>query len=700
MNTRDHADLLFEIGTEELPPKSMQTLALALGAAMKEGLRTAGVCDNDAKTLCFAAPRRLGVLISDVRRKQPARAVERRGPALVAAYDQSGQPTAAAQGFARSCGVSVDDLRTMTTDKGAWLVFSERRPGQRLAHLLPEIIRQAVKALPVAKRMRWADLNEEFVRPVHWVVLMHGSSARQLPLLSVMSGRKTRGHRFMAPQPISIPEASHYERILKDHFVIPRFEERARIISERAHDLARTHGLVALIEDEQLNEVAGLVEWPEPLLGAFSPEFLTLPREVLITAMQRHQKYFPVADAEGRLAPYFITVTNIRSKEPRLVQTGNERVLAARFADARFFWDTDRKRKLAERAAGLDAVAFQDRLGSMADKTARVRSLVSSLCSDRSAALLDRAAMLAKADLLTDMVGEFPELQGVMGRYYASADGEDEAVAHAIETHYAPRTVHDAVPPDVAGAILGLADRIDTLVGMFGIGTTPTGDKDPFGLRRQALGVIRILMERSAFFENGPIRLMDLLSRAVSLYPSGTATADTVASVHAFLLERVRSYLGARWMPDEVEALLAPGPDRLDDLESRARAIRDFRVRPEAGAVIAANKRIRNILRQVPAVSGDPDPELLSEDTERMLAQAFSEAEQAVRGLAGKGQFTDALARLGQLERPLGAFFEKVMVMTDDQRLRDNRLRLLTRLQCLFLEVADLSQLRIEGGNP
>ncbi|MHB1942112.1 MAG: glycine--tRNA ligase subunit beta [Acidiferrobacteraceae bacterium] len=700
MNARDPADLLLEIGTEELPPKSMQALALALGAAMKERLCAAGVCDGDAKMLCFAAPRRLGVLISDVRRKQPARSIERRGPALAAAYDKSGQPTAAAQGFARSCGVRVDDLRTMTTDKGTWLVFSERRPGHGLARVLPEILRQVVKSLPIAKRMRWADLDEEFVRPVHWVVLMHGSRAMHLPLLSVTSGRRTRGHRFMAPHPLSIPEASHYEMALKDHFVIPRFDERAQIISERAHALARTHGLVALIEDEQLNEVAGLVEWPEPILGAFPPEFLTLPREVLITAMQRHQKYFPVADAEGRLAPHFITVANIRSKEPRLVRTGNERVLTARFADARFFWDTDRKRKLAERAAGLDAVAFQDRLGSMADKTARVRSLVSSLCSDGNAALLDRAAMLAKADLLTDMVGEFPELQGVMGRYYASADGEDEAVAHAIETHYAPRTVHDAAPPDVAGAVLGLADRIDTLVGMFGIGTTPTGDKDPFGLRRQALGVIRILMERSAFFENWPVRLMDLLSRAVSLYPPGTATADTVASVHAFLLERVRSYLGARWMPDEVEALLAPGPDRLDDLESRARAIRDFRTRPEAGAVIAANKRIRNILRQAPAVSGDPDPELLSEDAERMLGRASNEAEQAVRELTGKGQFTDALARLGQLDQPLRAFFEKVMVMTDDQRLRDNRLRLLTQLQHLFLEVADLSQLRVEEGGP
>ncbi len=694
MKAPDRADLLLEIGTEELPPKSLQTLSIALAATLKERLCAAGVCDKDAATRIFGAPRRLGAIVSDVRRRQPARLVERRGPAVSAAYDKNGRPTAAAEGFARSCGVALARLRTVTNDKGAWLSFSTRVPGQATALLLAEMVPQVIKALPVAKRMRWADLEEEFVRPVHWVTLLHGAKSIRMPLLSVMSGRKTRGHRFMAPSPLSIPDVSRYEKILKQHFVIPGFEERALLITEYAKALAEAHELTAMLAPDALAEVAGLVEWPEPILGGFAPEFLGLPREVLITAMQRHQKYFPVTRPDGQLAPYFIAVANIRSRAPDSVRKGNERVLAARFADARFFWDTDRKRTLESRVPGLTAVSFQERLGSMADKTERVRALAISLAPPAQAAVIDRAATLAKADLLTGMVGEFPELQGVMGRYYASADGEDDAVARAIETHYAPRNAYDAPPSDAVGAIIGLADRIDTLVGMFAIGLVPTGDKDPFGLRRQALAVVRILTERGGFFDPERIGLTVLLTRAASAYPADIVSPDTVSRVYAFLLERTRNHLASRFATDEIEALLSRKPERLDDLEMRARAIHAFREHPQASAVITANKRIRNILRQADPVSGDPDSGLFLEASERDLGAALADAERKAHALLSEARFSEALARLGNLGQPLAAFFDGVMVLADDARVRENRLRLLGRLQKLFLEVADLSQLR------
>lgn len=694
MNAPERADLLLEIGTEELPPKSLQTLSDALAASLKARLCAAGVCDADAPTRPFGAPRRIGAIVFGVRRRQPARLMERRGPAVSAAYDKSGRPTAAAEGFARSCGVALARLQTVTNDKGTWLSFSTRVPGQTTALLLAEIVPQVIKGLPIAKRMRWSDLEEEFVRPVHWVTLLHGAKSIRIPLLSVMSGRRTRGHRFMAPAPLSIPDVSRYEKILKQHFVIPRFEERAFVIAEHAKTLAEAHELTALLAPDALNEVAGLVEWPEPILGGFAPLFLELPREVLITAMQRHQKYFPVTSADGRLAPYFIAVANIRSSAPDSVRRGNERVLAARFADARFFWDTDRKRSLESRVPGLAAVSFQERLGSMADKTGRIRALAQSLASPAQAAATDRAATLAKADLLTGMVGEFPELQGVIGRYYAIADGEEAAAACAIETHYAPRNAYDAPPLDPIGAIIGLADRIDTLVGMFAIGLVPTGDKDPFGLRRQALAVVRILAERGSFFDPERIGLTALLARAASAYPPDIASPDTVPRVYAFLLERVRSHLASRFSTDEIEALLSRKPERLDDLEMRALAVHAFREHPQASVVITANKRIRNILRQAGSVSGDPDAGLFLEASERELGAALADAERKAHALLAEARFGDALARLGDLGPPLAAFFDGVMVLADDTQVRENRLRLLGRLQKLFLEVADLSQLR------
>ncbi|MHB1951428.1 MAG: glycine--tRNA ligase subunit beta [Acidiferrobacteraceae bacterium] len=694
MSRSSRADLLLEIGTEELPPNSLQALSLALAESLKGRLLEARVCEDDADVHPFASPRRLGVIVSGVLRRQPARLVEKRGPAVTAAYDRNGQPTPAAEGFARSCGVALARLKTVRNDKGEWLSFSMRIAGQGISRLLAEILPQVVGSLPVAKRMRWGAAEEEFVRPVHWITLLHGSTAIRMPLLSVMTGRMTRGHRFMAPKAVSIPDASRYQDLLRERFVIADLSERAEVIAKHAERLAQEHGLKVLLAPDALNEVAGLVEWPEPVLGAFAPEFLALPPEVLMTAMQRHQKYFPVTDAEGRLAARFMAVANIRSTTPDSVRAGNERVLAARFSDARFFWETDRKHTLESRVAGLASVSFQEQLGSMADKTQRVRALAVSIAPREQAAMVDRAAWLAKADLLTGMVGEFPELQGVMGRYYAAADGEHEAVARAIETHYAPRNAAEAPCRDAVGAIVGLSDRIDSLIGMFAVGLAPSGDKDPFGLRRQALAVVRILTERGEFFEPERVGLSGLLSRAASLYPVALGAAGAIEKVHAFILERVRSHLAPRFAPDEIEALLSGKPDRLDDLEQRALAIRGFRGSPQASDVITANKRIRNILRQAGGTAGEPDAGLYLEDSERELGRAWANAERDVRTLLSAGRFGDALARLGDLGQPLARFFDTVMVLADDTRVRENRLRLLGRLQKLFLEVADLSQLR------
>lgn len=689
-------DLLLEIGTEELPPKALRGLGEALAQSLLDGLVEAGLADRDSAVQPFAAPRRLGARIAAVRARQPSRVLERRGPALSAAFDATGAPTPAAIGFARSCGVQVSDLQHKTTDKGTWLVFVARERGRTAVALLPEIIQKAVRSLPIPKRMRWSDLPEEFVRPVHWAVLLLGRRTIAMSLLSVTTGRHTQGHRFLAPARTSIPAPGDYEDLLRERSVIASFDERAGMIERASRAIAATRGLEVVITPEQLEEVTGLVEWPEPFIGNFESAFLNLPPEVLTSVMQRHQRYFPVTDRSGRLVAHFIGVANLRGNDPESIRKGNERVLAARFADARFFWEADRGRPLADRVEGLRVVAFQDRLGSLYDKTLRVRALISAMA--RRAHLqpgpFDRAALLAKADLVTGMVGEFPELQGVMGRYYARASDEEPEVSVAIESHYAPRSAQDLTPPDRLGAWLAVADRLDTLAGMFGIGLVPTGDKDPFGLRRQALAILRIFLEQRGLFAGAGMEVRELIGLAVSGYPRGLLAEDTDAKVYAFLLERTRHYLTARWAADEVESVLSLEPGTLDDLEIRVQAVQAFRRLPQAPGVIAANKRIRNILKQTEAAPGPVDPTRFTDDTERGLATVCEAAEHDLGPLLAREDYQGALARLAELEKPLAMFFDSVMVMAEDPAVRENRLRLLANLRRIFSTVADLSQLK------
>lgn len=686
--------LLFELGTEELPPKALVPLAEALGHGLRAALAASDLCSPEAALTVFAAPRRLGVRIAEVAARQRDRDAERRGPPLSAAFDADGSPTKALLGFARSAGVTVEQLEQKDTGKGIWLVHRERVRGQRLGEILEEVVRSVLQALPVPRRMRWGNSTVEFVRPVLWCVLLHGTRVVPITVLGLKAGRHTRGHRFMAPARIALAHARDYEDSLERAFVLAGPQRRRQLIEQRSQELAQQHGLRARIRPEQLDEVTGLVEWPRPLLGRFQEDFLTLPPEVLVSAMERHQKYFPVEHPDGGLAAYFITVTNLESRDPDSVRAGNERVLAARFSDARFFWDQDRRTPLAARVESLREVAFQDRLGSLQEKTQRVQQLAASIAGQLGVATAPaaRAALLCKADLRTGLVGEFPELQGTLGRYYALADGEDPEVAQAIESHYAPRSAQDRAPRDLTGAVVGLADRIDTLVGMFGVGLGPSGDKDPFGLRRAALSVLRILLE-SPLASQPKLALPPLLKRAADAYAGVRLDESAAELVYDFILERARNFLQSDYASDEIDAVLAVRPEGLQDLRVRLAALQVFRNRPEALSVIASNRRIRNILKQ------ETLPEALPADRPLEPAEAgLREALQAVRAslmpLLESGRHAEALTRLADLGPPLGTFFDQVLVMSPNPADRARRLHLLAELRVLLQSTADLSCLK------
>ena len=689
--------LLFELGTEELPPKALVSLAEALGHGLRAVLAAEGLCETQASLSVFAAPRRLAVRIEAVLGRQPDRDVERRGPPLAAAFDAAGAPTKALLGFARSAGVAIENLEQKDTGKGVWLVHRERVRGQRLAAILETTLGAVLQALPVPRRMRWGSGSVEFVRPVLWCVLLHGRHVLPISVLGLKAGRHTRGHRFMAPGRVALAQAADYEDALEQVFVVADPRRRRQMIAERSQELAHAHGLRARIRAEQLDEVTGLVEWPQPLLGTFESDFLALPPEVLVSAMERHQKYFPVESLDGQLAARFITVTNLQSRNPDSVRAGNERVLAARFSDARFFWEQDRRTRLDQRVESLHAVAFQDKLGSLHDKTLRVQRLVVWLARRLGVAEdgVARAALLAKTDLRTGLVGEFPELQGTLGRYYALADGEDATVAQAIQSHYAPRSAQDLPPNDLTGALLGIADRLDTLTGMFGLTLGPTGDKDPFGLRRAALGVLRILLESPVHAHGTGVDLPAILNEALRGYAGLPLAPDAGAQVYDFIVERARNYLQAEYAADEIEAVLAIRPACLHDLRGRLDALHAFRDHPDAPTVIAANRRIRNILKQEdpharsPATQG-PAPE----PAEATLRAAWQAGQQALGPLLQAGHHADALKRLAELGPPLSTFFDQVLVMSDDAVERARRLRLLADLRALFLTTADLSQLK------
>ncbi len=689
-------DLLIEIGTEELPPKALLRLSDAFASQIGAGLGEAGLLGGTIEA--FATPRRLAVIARAVAACQPDRDIERRGPALNAAFDADGQPTRAAQGFARSCGVEVDALERLENEQGSWLVYRMREQGQPIDALLPTIVQQALDRLPIPKRMRWGSGSATFVRPVHWIVLLHGERVIETELLGIRSGRESIGHRFHHPQTIALTHPGEYVEQLRQGWVIAAFAERREQIREQVLAEAAKCGGRAVIDEALLDEVTAMVEWPVALTGSFEERFLDVPQEALIGTMKANQKYFHVVDAHDRLLPRFITVCNIASRRPESVRAGNERVVRPRLADAAFFWEQDRKRPLAERSAALADVVFQKRLGSLLEKSQRVARLARTIAPliDADPETAERAAQLAKCDLLTEMVGEFPELQGVMGRYYARHDGEPDAVAEAIDEHYRPRQAGDAVATSPVGQAVAIADRLDTLTGIFGIGQPPSGDKDPFALRRAALGLLRTVIERQL----DALDLPALIDHAITGLGERIDSDGLAERIYDFMMERLRIYYEELGIPtDTFNAVLALRPARPADFGTRLHAVQAFRARPEAAALAAANKRTGNILRKA-EVGDAPLPfhsDALQEPAEQQLAEALSQAEATARPLLDGGHYADALTTLAGLRAPIDAFFDAVMVMADDDAVRNNRLALLQRLRHLFLEVADLSLLQEAG---
>jgi glycyl-tRNA synthetase beta chain len=684
-------DFLVEIGAEEMPPKSLATLGAAFRDGVVAGLEAAGLSHGAVRA--FFTPRRLAVQVVKLLDRQPEQRVERRGPPVKAAFDAAGKPTRAATAFAESCGVGVDDLTRITDDKGEFLFCRTTRAGSLAAKLLPGIVQAALDKLPVARRMRWGAGTTQFVRPVHWVVMLHGDAVVPGEILGIAAGRMTRGHRFHTRKPIALRSPGGYLAALEKGYVRADHETRRARIHAEVVAAAEKEGGTALIDPAVLDEVAALTEWPVPLVGGFEPRFLGLPSEVLIATMQDHQRYFPVRGPDGALMPRFIAVANLESKDPAQVRAGNERVIRPRLADAAFFYAADRKASLASRCEALGAVTFQARLGSLADKAARVTALAGQIArvAGYDEATAQRAAQLAKCDLLTDMVGEFPELQGVMGRYYARHDGESEEVAAAIAEQYLPRFAGDALPATGAGLALAIADKLDTIVGVFAVGQKPSGTKDPYGLRRSALGVLRILIETGIALD-----LRELVRTALEKVnvPFSESLTD---EVYGYMMERLRAWYleaGGGVTTEMFDAVLDTRPVSPLDFDQRLRALAAFLKLPDAAGLTAANKRIANILRKA---DGQPsprvDPGLLTDPSERTLAAEVESLRQDVEPLVTARRYEDALARLATLRGPVDTFFDQVMVMADDVRVRANRLALLAALQRLFLHIANLSRL-------
>ena len=715
-------DLLVEIGTEELPPKALRALSEAFATELAAELDRAGLAHGTAAP--FATPRRLAVLVPGVPGTQPDRDVERRGPPLARAFDENDEPTKAALGFARSVGVEVDRLVRIETGDGAWLGYRSTKPGATLASLLPGMVERALARLPVPRRMRWADRDTEFVRPVHWVVLMHGAAVIEAEILGVPSGRATRGHRFHHPGGIVLEDAVRYESALRDQGrVVAGFDERMETIRTQAERAAEELGGKALVDPSLLDENAALVEWPVAIAGDFDEHFLKLPAAVLTTTMQEHQRYFPVAGQDGALMPHFIAVSNIESRNPATVRKGNERVIRPRLRDAEYFFFTDREHRLDSRLKELGKVVFQRGLGSLHARSQRVAALAGRVAramggSGEAVAHAERAGLLSKCDLVTEMVGEFPELQGEMGREYARLDGEPVAVADAIGELYMPRFADDAIPGTATGRAVAIADKLDTIAGCVSLGQIPTGDRDPFALRRAALGALRIMIEGELDLDLGK-----MIEAAFECYaeqareapgaaregdpddmatPAGAASPDTATEVRRFMLDRLRAYFADRSIPTDVfNAVLAKEPERPLDFAMRVRAVQAFRALPEATSLAAANKRIRNILRQAEqgaiGVPGTVDDALLGADAERSLSATLDGIELRVREMLDAREYTGALASLAGLRDDVDHFFDTVKVMDDDEALRGNRLALLARIGALFMETADISLLQPTG---
>ncbi len=691
----DSVDFLFEIGTEELPPKALRKLGEALNRGVREGLQQAAL--DYSETHWYASPRRLAVYVSDLAVAQADAIEERRGPAVTAAFDEDGLPTRAVQGFAKSCGVEVDALETLETKKGAWLVFRSAKQGLASSALLPGIIEAALKQLPIPRRMRWGASTAEFVRPVHWLVMLLGDTVINASMFGVDIGQTTRGHRFHHPDTIYLAEPAAYAPLLESEgHVMADFSARREAVRAQVMEVAVGLGGRAVIDDALLDEVTGMVEWPVALAGNFEQRFLEVPAEALISAMKGHQKYFHVVDEAGALMPHFITVSNIASSNMDVVRAGNERVIRPRLSDAVFFWQQDRKQPLAALAARLESVVFQIKLGTLKEKSDRVAALAADIAAqlggDRSQA--QQAGVLSKCDLMTEMVGEFPDLQGIMGRYYATHDGVAAEVAAALEEQYLPRFAGDELPQHVIAQSLAIADKLDTLVGIFAIGQPPTGDKDPFALRRAALGLLRIIIEKAL-----PLDLMQLLQHSADQYAAQgkvTVSGEVIEQAFDFMMGRLQAYYVDKGIGrDLFDAVLSRRPTQPRDFDLRVRAVEAFRQLPQAEPLAAANKRIANILKKVDGeIPAKIDQSLLNDTSELALFKAFTDLTAVVTPLFDAGDYTAALTELASMQAAVDLFFEQVMVMAEDDALRHNRIALLNGVHGLFMQAADLARLQ------
>jgi len=689
-------NFLVEIGTEELPPKALKALATSFADNVEAELNQAGLSFD--KIEWFAAPRRLAVKVLNLATQQPSKEIEKRGPAVSAAFDAEGKPTKAAEGWARGCGITVEQAERIATDKGEWLVHRAKIEGQPTKNLLNGIVANALAKLPIPKPMRWADKTVQFIRPVHTVTMLLGDELIEGEILGVASARTIRGHRFLGEKEFEIQHADQYPQLLREKgSVVADFNERKAEILAKSQAKATALGGVADIEESLLEEVSSLVEYPNVLAAKFEERFLAVPAEALVYTMKGDQKYFPLyekteGDKDGKLLPHFIFVSNINPEDPTAIIEGNEKVVRPRLTDAEFFFKTDLKQKLVDRLPRLETVLFQQQLGTLKDKTDRIEQLAGEIAKQIGAdeAKAKRAGLLSKCDLMTNMVFEFTDTQGVMGMHYARHDGEDEEVAVALNEQYMPRFAGDELPKSLVASAVALADKFDTLTGIFGIGQAPKGSADPFALRRAALGALRIIVEK-----NLPLDLEDLVKKSAALFGDKLTNQNVVSDVVDFMLGRFRA-----WYQDEgiavdvIQAVLARRPTRPADFDARVRAVSHFRTLDSAEALAAANKRVANILAKAEDDIGTIDVALCVEPAEQVLAQSVLSLAKEVQPLIAQGEYTAVLDKLAGLRQPVDNFFDNVMVNAEDAKLRQTRLAILNTLQGLFLQVADISLLQ------
>ena len=683
---------LVEIGTEELPPKALRNLAESFAAQVTAELDSAGLAHGEVTW--YAAPRRLALKVANLSAAQPDREIEKRGPAIAAAFDASGAPTKAAEGWARGCGITVDQAERLKTDKGEWLMYRAQVQGESAQKLLPGMIATALAKLPVPKLMRWGDSDVQFVRPVHTVTLLLGDELIPATILGIESGRTLRGHRFMGEPEFTIDHADQYPEILETRGkVMADYDARKAKIKADAEAAARQIGGNPDLSDSLLEEVTSLVEWPVVLTATFEEKFLAVPAEALVYTMKGDQKYFPVYGNDGKLLPHFIFVANVESSDPQQIIAGNEKVVRPRLADAEFFFNTDRKKRLEDNLPRLETVLFQQQLGTLRDKTDRIQALAGWIAAQIGADvnMATRAGLLSKCDLMTNMVFEFTDTQGVMGMHYARHDGEAEEVAVALNEQYQPRFAGDDLPSSPVACALAIADKMDTLAGIFGIGQHPKGDKDPFALRRAALGVLRIIVEKHL-----PLDLQTLTEEAVRLYGSKLSNEKVVDEVIDFMLGRFRTwYQEEGHSVDTIQAVLARRPTRPADFDARMKAVSHFRTLEDAATLAAANKRVSNILaKATEPLNSSVQASLLKENEEIKLATFVTALESKLQPWFAEGRYQDALIELAQLREAVDNFFDKVMVNAEDPAVRINRLTLLAKLRQLFLQVADISLLQ------